>query len=123
MPRVAIWDTRNVHSRTYLLSIPQRENTTRHTALLRPLFNTQTETCQVHTWESGNYSQALSSEDIQVTSEPLGRSQGSMDLRGNVSIQNKMPMRSKMFPPVFKQRFTTVKQYLDACQVGARAIS
>lgn len=46
-----------------------------------------------------------------------------MDLRGNVSIQNKMPMRSKMFPPVFKQRFTTVKQYLDACQVGARAVS
>ena len=91
--------------------------------LLRPLFNTQTETCQVHTWESGNYSQALSSEDIQVTSEPPGRSQGSMDLRGNVSIQNKMPMRSKMCPSVFKQRFTTVRQYLDAGQVGARAVS
>ena len=117
---MAIWGTRNAHSRTYLLSIPQRENTTRHTALLLPLSNTQTKTCQVHTWESGNYSQALPSEDIQVTSEPPGRSQDSMDLRGNVSIQNKIPMRSNMFSLVFKQRFTTVRQYLDTCQVGAQ---
>lgn len=43
-----------------------------------------------------------------------------MDLRGNVSIQNKSPQRSKMFPLVFKQRFTTVRQYLDTCHVRAQ---
>ena len=120
MPRVAIGATRSTPSRTCLLSIPQREKSIRPTALLHPLFNTETETCQAYPRESGNYSQALPGEDIQVTPGPPGRSQAGMDLRGNVSIQNKSPQRSKMFPLVFKQRFTTVRQYLDMCYVGAQ---